>query len=290
MSSVLESRERYGSIFQRVYQKTSLLLCNFTTKGKEVNKVNKPGFMHTIILKLLSKINICMLFIACLLSCKNEKTFRLEKYALRSENLDTVAYFAKHDIYLLGVKDYGFLGDFKSGYVFTGRKDSLGYKIDSDNLQVELSKKYLGLINEGDHSSGWFNVKEHKVLSSIPKVDSIVVSLEKIPANQLVQENNGIFTIYAQGKLVRKFTLGEFLIKNDSVNYDDLEFGIYRVKNERLVKVNNDGTKLSEQIDGLYFVPSPGFNVINFRQLNDILPEISAALKKHPLPEEIRIK
>ncbi|RQO73962.1 hypothetical protein DBR43_00715 [Pedobacter sp. KBW06] len=214
----------------------------------------------------------------------------MEKYALKSENLDTLAYFAKHGVYLLEVRDYGFLGDFKSEYVFTGRKDSLGYKIDSDNLQIELSEKYLGLVKEGDYSSGWFNIKQHKIISSLPKVDSIVASLGKIPADQVLHEKNGIFTIYDKGRLVRKFTLGEFLIKKDSVNYDDLEFGIYQVKNEGLVKVNNDGTKLSEQKDGLYFIPSPGFNVVNFKQLNDILPEISATLKKYPLPEEINIR
>jgi hypothetical protein len=243
-----------------------------------------------MLIMFLGKINICMLFIACLLACKSDESFRLERYALKSEDIDTVAYFAKHDIYLLEVRDYGFLGDFKSEHIFIGRKDTVGYKIDCDNLQIELSERYLGLVKEGDNSYGWFNVQQHKVISSIPKVDSIVANLEKIPANQIVHENNGVIKIYNKGKLLRKFNLGEFLIKKDSVNYDDLEFGIYQVKNEHLVKINNDGAKLSEQIDGLYFVPSPGFNVIAFRRLNDILPEINAALKKHPLPEEIRIK
>jgi hypothetical protein len=99
-----------------------------------------------------------------------------------------------------------------------------------------------------------------------------------------------IFKIYDNGKLLKKLNLGEFLIRNDSVNYDELDYGIYQVKNARLVKINNDGSKLLEQVDGLYFVPSLGFNAVVVKKMSDILPEIDATLKMRSLPKEIRIR
>lgn len=231
-----------------------------------------------------------MLIIAFLSACKNDGTLRLEKYTLKSDDSDTVAHFVKDDLYLLEVRDYGFLGDFRTEYVFIGEKDSVGYKIDCDDLQIEFSKKYLGLVKEGVKSYGWFNINQHKVNSSLPKVDSIIANLEKIFTNRLVEENNGIFKIYDSGKLLKKLNLGEFLIRTDSVNYDELDYGIYQVKNARLVKINNDGSKLLEQVDGLYFVPLPGFNAVVVKKLSDILPEIDATLNMRSLPKEIWIK
>lgn len=231
-----------------------------------------------------------MLIVACLSACKNDRTLRLEKYTIKSDDIDTIAHFVKNDLYLLEVRDYRFLGDFRSEYIFIGKRDSVGYKIDSDNLQIELSKKYLGLVKEGDKSYGWFNINQNKINSSMPKVDSIVANLEKISTNRFVEENNGIFKIYDNGKLLKKLNLGEFLIRNDSVNYDELDYGIYQVKNARLVKINNDGSKLLEQVDGLYFVPSPGFNAVVVKKMSDILPEIDATLKMRSLPKEIRIR
>ena len=231
-----------------------------------------------------------MLAVACLSACKSDGTLRFEKYNLRSDDIDTIAHFVKEDLYLLEVRDYRFLGDFRNEYVFIRERDRVGYKIDCDNLQIELSKKYLGLVKEGDRSYGWFNINQHKVNSSMPKVDSIVMNLEKISTTQFVKENHGIFEIYNNGKLLKRLNLGEFLIKNDSINYDELDYGIYQVKNERLVKINNDVSKLLEQVDGLYFVPSPGFNAVAVKKLSDILPEINTTLKMSSLPKEVRIK
>jgi hypothetical protein len=171
---------------------------------------------------MIGKLYIWMLAVACLSACKSEGTLRFEKYNLRSDDIDTTAHFVKEDLYLLEVRDYRFLGDFRSEYVFTRERDSVGYKIDCDNLQIELSKKYLGLVEEGDKSYGWFSINQHKVSSSIPEVDSIVMNLEKIYKTQSVKENHGIFEIYDDGKLLKKFNLGEFLIRNDSINYDEL--------------------------------------------------------------------
>lgn len=231
-----------------------------------------------------------MLVVTGLSACKSEGTLRLEKYTLRSDDIDTIAHFVKENLYLLEVRNYRFLGDFVNEYVFTRERDSVGYKINCENLQIELSKKYLGFVKEGDNSYGWFNVNQHKVNSSIPKVDSIVANLEKISTNQMVKENHGIFEIYGNGKLLKKLNLGEFLIGNQSVDYDDLEYGVYQVKNAGLVKIDNNGSKLLEQVDGLYFVPPPGFNAVIVKKLSGILPEINAALKTHPLQKEIKIR
>ncbi|MNF07281.1 hypothetical protein D3C80_2074270 [compost metagenome] len=63
---------------------------------------------------------------------------------------------------MLRVRDYGYLGDFKSEYIFIEKQDSIGYKIDSEDLDVELSARYLGLVEIGGEDFGWFNVKKIK--------------------------------------------------------------------------------------------------------------------------------
>lgn len=232
---------------------------------------------------------IWILVLVCLFGCKEESTLKLDRYVLQSENIDTLAYYSKYHINLLRVRDYGYLGDFKSEYVFLSNEDSIGYKVDSKDFDVEFSNLYLGLVKKEKASFGWFYVEKHQVASSIAKVDSIVTALERMYLGKIVHERNGFFTIYDNGKLVKKLNLGEFLIDNDSVDFDDLEFGIYQVKKRNLVKVNNDGTKLLQQIDGLYFVPSPGSNVVTFWKMNDVLSKISTAVKSQSLPKDIKI-
>lgn len=232
---------------------------------------------------------IWILVLVCLVGCKEESTFKLDRYVLESESVDTLAYYSKYQIYLLRVRDYGHLGEFNSGYVFLRNQDSIGYKVDSKDYDVEFSNLYIGLVKKEKVSFGWFYVEKHQIASSMAKVDSIQMTLEEMYSGKIIHERNGFYTIYDNGKLLKKLNLGEFLIENDSVDFDNLDFGIYKVEKRNLVKINNDGTKLLQQMDGLYFVPSPGLNVVTFRKMNDVLSKINTTFKSQSLPKDLKI-
>lgn len=222
-------------------------------------------------------------------SCTNENGFVLKKHKLLEEEIDTLKYYPKQDLYLLNDIDRGYLGDFKSQFVFAKKGKSIGYRIETGDLRLTISNRYLGLAPDGDFSSGWFYINKHKVDPILPKADSISSRLQHSYPNCFIHEDNGLFSVYDKGELLKTFHYGSAISNNLNLGFDNLTYGVYSLSNGSLRMVSNDGRKLLIQSDGVYFVPSPGYNAIAVRELDDFLVKINEIIGKDKMEFTERI-
>ncbi|SDK58182.1 hypothetical protein SAMN04487898_109188 [Pedobacter sp. ok626] len=217
---------------------------------------------------------LIFLFFGILASCTKENGFVLKKHKLLKEEIDTIKYYPKQDLYLLNDIDRGFLGEFKNQFVFVKKGEFIGYRIETGDLALKISERYLGLAPYRDFSSGWFQINRHKVDRKLPKADSISSQLQHSYPDYFIREDNGVFSVYDKGERLKTFHYGAIIINKLNLDFDNLAYGIYCLSNGSLRMVSNDGRKLLIQPDGIYFVPSPGYNAMVARELDDFLIKI----------------
>ena len=242
-------------------------------------------------MKNLNALKSLMLLLSLILltRCSKRDSILLYRFNIPKSDVDTIRYFKTYDVYLLNVIDYGFLGHFKNQFVFSKSGHNFGYKIDAGNLTVRSSKKYLGLVKAGSGSYGWFFIKDHKESLKLPGIDSIDSILTCEYPGLFIQESNGLINIIDKGKTVNRKNYGDFYTKEHKINYDVLEYGLYKLKDGKLLKVTSDVSKIMEQNDGIYFVPSPGLGAVVVKKMDDILSEINRVNKLNDVPKKIEI-
>jgi len=213
----------------------------------------------------------------------------LKQFDIGSNDADTIMHYAKNNVYLLNVKDYGFLGEYKNQFVFTKGQSLSGYKIETGKLIFSHSNKSIGLITPGEYSSGWFLVKNHHTIPVLPKLDSIRSLVHIKYVHYFIHEENGVFTVFKDSKLIQKESYGSFFREKKYPLENDFDYGIYRLENRKLVKVNRDGRKLLDQV-GLYFVPLPGFKAFAVWNIDEIFNSLDSVLIMQSQPKQIEIK
>lgn len=225
------------------------------------------------------KSSILCCCLALLLCCAKKNEVILEIIEIKSEiKADTIWEQAASNLVLIKTKDYGHLDEFRNQFVFVKKypvNQSFAYEIKSKDFDVRVSNNYLYLVNENDHSFGWFYVKNGKILPKLPKIDSILKIVEANNKNLFVREDEGIFAIYKDGIFMDKIHYGDYFLAN--IDFDELKFGVYQVKNKTLAKVSNDGKSLITHGDGIYYVPFPGYGVNKFyslKKISDVLDSL----------------
>jgi len=160
---------------------------------------------------------LCFLFILIFASCRQENKFLLKQFDIGSNDADTIMHYAKNNVYLLNVKDYGFLGEYKNQFVFTKGQSLSGYKIETGKLIFSHSNKSIGLITPGEYSSGWFLVKNHHTIPVLPKLDSIRSLVHIKYVHYFIHEENGVFTVFKDSKLIQKESYGSFFREKNTL-------------------------------------------------------------------------
>lgn len=233
------------------------------------------------------KLSIICCCLALILCCGKKNAVVLEMTKFNTEiNGDTIWKHIPSKLFLVKVKDYGHLDEFRNQFVFIKKnpdKQSFAYKITDKDYDVRVSSDYLYFVNQNDHSFGWFYIKDGHLLPKLPEIDSILKIVEAKNKFFFIREDEGIISIFDNGIVLRKIHYGSYFI-NKEIQFNDLEYGLYRLQNKGLTKLSNNGSMLLKQKDGLYYVPYPGYNVNRAYSLNKISNKLDslALLKKQP--------
>ena len=231
------------------------------------------------------------LFIACE---DNESLYlKLKHDSKNNEISDTIEYWPQHKIFLFEGRDYGFLGEFSTNYLFIKEKSNkrLIYQVEniSNKVDMVVSKDYLAFVEPyaGYKNYGWFFLEKGKV-GKLPFLDNFMDSLKSVYSSYFIKEINGYIELYQNGEIEKTLNYGNFILKDK--NFDNLDYGLYKLDSGILKLILHDGNDIKNQQDGLFFVPSPGYGVIAKYAIKDIINTIDSISNLKNPPKNIRIK
>lgn len=224
---------------------------------------------------------------------------------------------------------FGPYGDFKTycGVIRNFGSESIVYCAD-DLTPFRTSREYVAEINKeyfGKRNWGWYNIDKHGEMKSLPNEDKILdslkalygvtdsnvfgdsspnVEMEIIPNDIKVSDtakkypssdyfvssnDNGFFWVNKNGKSINSYNYGNIVLKDSTINFDTLSYGLYKIVNSKLKMVSDNPNELYKKGEGIYYVPRPGIGVIRKYRIADI---DSVLMSYHSLldcPNTIRI-
>lgn len=230
-----------------------------------------------------------------LFSCTeiNENELLFKKVDLNRDNrivIDTIKIIEDRDIAMLLVKKYWGIDDF-TPYLTIAKGNNLSYEIQNKGKYgLKLSDEYLAFVDGyGFDNSGWFSRKGSK-FSKLNKIDSLLDSLRIINQEYFIRECNGIITFFQSGDIKKTMNYGDFILTDQDVNIDRLAYGLYEYKDGALNIISDDGNDIEKQIDGIFYIPSPGYGVITKFKVEEIINAVDSVfkLKDHPLKFKLK--
>lgn len=245
-----------------------------------------------VILKNMDKAIIYCCCLAFMMGCAKRDQLILEKVNLKDQiKGDTIGRYLNDKLILLKTKEFGYLGEFRYQFIFIKKENSnseLAYKIvGNDDIRVYDNNIYV--VDEKGRGFGWFYIENGQIAEKLPKIDSILLQIEKNSINRFVREDNGIISIFENGEVIDRLNYGNFLLDNSKFCFEDLKFGLYELINDRLIKISNDGRELLKQDNGLYYVPYPEYNMKKVYKFREILLAINSK-NGEKMPDGIFIK
>ena len=182
------------------------------------------------------------------------------------------------------------IDDFTIRYIFIkkARKKQLVYQIETSKDIVlfgdsfAVVEQYNGAINYG-----WFFLENEKE-GRLPLLDHIMDSLKTIDDQCFIQNQNGYLLFYQNSHVKKTINYGNCIFKDQ--NFDELEYGLYKVENENVELISKNGNELKNQKNGLFFIPSPGYGVIAQYPMQNILAAIDSVFMQYNPPENISVK
>ena len=262
-----------------------------------MDKMSAPAGWNIILIQSIIKLmrTILTIFLFLFIACKDNESLYL-KLKIDSKNneiSDTLGYWPQHKILLSEGREYGFLGEFSTNYLFIKEKSNerLIYKVEniSNKIDIVVSKDYFAFVEPyADYKNyGWFFLEKGKA-GKLPFLDNFMDSLKSVYSSYFIKEINGYIELYQNGKIEKTLNYGNFFLKDK--NLDSLEYGLYKIGTNRITLLSENGNELNKQQDGLFFVPSPGYGVIAKYAIKDIIQTIDSISNLENPPKNIRIK
>ena len=232
---------------------------------------------------------------ACNQSNQQELQLKLSSFDDVDE-IDTIEAYPGRGLYVLQVVRKGGLGHFSTRLVFEKHikqlePEKLRYELD-DNLQYRVSKDFISFVETevGELNWGWFQVLNGKVVGSLPNAEKIHDSLKETNKNYFVQETGGYYTFYDNGSCIKTLNYGNFITKLQDLNFDSLDYNLYKVTGDSLVTASKNGNDLLAQKDGVYFIPKPGYKVKSMYSKKAILRLLDSVSRSSSPPTHLFIK
>lgn len=227
---------------------------------------------------------IYLLVIILLLGCHNNR-LKLERI-IYSENIELDTIQTYNDYIFVNIIKYHFLGDFSmdKGILFRNNDIVLLYKfnINKKKYIINSSSKYITISSNSNPkiNYGWFEIKDGHLLENVTRIDKIK-NTTCLGINTISKSYNGYIYCYKFGRLVNLFNYGNLFI-DSSIDFNNYNIGLYKVNNNKLIKLSNDPSIFKDvNIDGIYYIPPPGFNFINKYKIIDILEHTKFKQKKY---------
>jgi len=241
---------------------------------------------------LILAILLLFLIIGCEMSHTGLVLSKIEK--LTVDEIDTIEVVPDKNLYLVNTITNRSAGDFTSRIVLikaSKGKNDLFYEFEADaQLGVRVSKEFVAFVKEkGKANWGWFFIENGRIKDSIPGGSRIIDSLKRENVDGFVREVNGCFTLYEQGRVREKYNYGNIVLHKD-INYDTLKYQLYQLRGNSLKAISQDPDDIFKQPNGLYFIPAPGYGLVNKFFKKEIYDAVDSVFHlKHP-PQKIQIK
>lgn len=209
---------------------------------------------------------------------------------------DTIEALPERGLYILSLEDPGFLGNFSwnLGIVKIDKKNplnSIKYETEIKNKSFRISKDYIAFADIHSSEWGWFEIKNGKISDTLPLITNFIDSIKSIsPKSTFIREKNGYIEALLNGKIIQRYNYGDFISKGNSVHYDNLDLGLYSIKNNKLINISKDPNSLLKQNDGLFLVPYPGYNLLTKFSKEEILKAIEKAFDVKTFSDKIIAK
>jgi len=240
-----------------------------------------------------------ILYLGCLAffisSCLNlSSDLTLDKIEIdHALERDTLEKYPDKGLYIVQIIHEGTFGRFSIDHCII--KDNNGkltaYEMDSQEYK-RISKDFVALVSTQDKPNwGWFYVNNGKISTELPGISVILDSLDaKNIKSDFSNVVNGYISFYLKGKVVKDFNYGRFVTKYGDFNFDNLDYGVYKLNKDRLEVVSRNGDDIFKQKEGVFFIPPPGYGVIHKYKKTQILNAVDSASKLENPPGTIKIK
>jgi hypothetical protein len=236
---------------------------------------------------------LAILFLFSHVSCKYS-TLTLEKISLPANSkVDTLEMNWAQNLCILGVTEDKLFDSFDFYYAvsrISTNKRGLVYRVLKNGNSQRISKDYIANVNKDESSWGWFNIIDGRRVDSLPWGARILDSLKSVyPRDLFIKESNGFFSIYDQGKVVTSLNYGNLIFGNHEINYDSLKYGLYKLSSNGIEVVSNNGNDLEYQKNGVFYIPLPGYGLIQKFSKQEIYRKVDSVYTLGDLPDKIEV-
>ncbi|WP_346320971.1 hypothetical protein [Chitinophaga sp. YIM B06452] len=234
--------------------------------------------------------------LACfLLGCRVDKpnlNLLYSDSALNAES-DTLEIDSARGLMIVRIIDRKALGKFSQSYAIVSDDPAQhlrGYKITNlDKYGVRISNELISFVKPfGVTNWGWFAISNGKTQDTLPGASEITKRLREENADFFISETNGYFSAYKNGKLIKIFNYGSWKL-SDSLDFDKLVPGLYKLETGRLQQVSGIADDLFKQPEGIFFIPSPDYGAVANYSKEKILQMISIEMKKKQPSKKLQV-
>lgn len=186
---------------------------------------------------------------------------------------------------LLATDSYG-LGHIDFYFVVSkqiSKNKSISYKILNAN---RVSNQYIALVKE-NKGIGWFAFKDGKMLSELPFTQHLLDSLKlNSPKDVEVLVYGDKFLFRRNEKTFKTLDYGNLLTKYKDKDFENLDYNLYKLQGDSLIVYSKDGNDILKQKDGVYFIPRPGYGIIEKYSRKEIMDAVDS-VSKLSLPPKV---
>lgn len=199
--------------------------------------------------------------------------------------IDTIGSYLNDSILLVQIVDFqNSVDNFKTdcGFIRKFESTSIIYKIEnfspfriSNEFIAQVSSEYATKVNWG-----WFYINKNGFFDTLPNQNAIYDSLTSQFSNDYFTNynENGDFWVLKNGITVKEYNYGNIIMKDSSIAFENIPFGLYKMQINKLEKISEDPININKNEEGLYFVPRPGLGVIRKYKIFNIID----LLKSYP--------
>jgi len=259
----------------------------------------KAGEKSIIIPMIFNRSSIvCILLALTTITCKQsgQPELQLKRSGFKGvDEIDTIEAYPERGLYILQVIRNGTLGRFSTQLAFEKLNQAKGEKLRyelAEQSDYRVSKDFISLVDTklGELNWGWFQVLNGKVIERLPGAEKIHDSLKEANRQYFIGEKGGYFIFYDNGRRIKTLNYGNFITRHRDLSFDSLDYKLYKVAGDSLIIAAKSGNDLFTQKDGVYFIPSPGYNVKTMHSKVAILNLIDSVSRSSSPPNRLFIK
>jgi hypothetical protein len=242
------------------------------------------------------KICIFLFLLSVVFGCTDPTNICLKRISLTNNfDIDTIEKYPSHRILILNKIESFHLGNFTNNLII--QKNSAGekteYEIETEKGEwVRFSKDYIAFVKSySTINRGWIKIKNGRMTFGLPGLDHVLDSLKnKNTKSYFLKETNGLISFMLNGHVVKSYNYGNFITKYKTLDFDSLDYKLYKLNGDSLDVVSNDANDINLQREGVFFIPPPGYNIIHLFSKKEVLNKIDSISRLSVKPDRISIK